>query len=200
MTVNVGETMCKYFMEDGRFVIHEGLVIEQDGQRYVNFGSVKSLERFPRYRDIGRVWKDGETLWVTERDDELAKRLFTEHWVKHIEELQKQIDEASEYIKIVRGKGFKSMSRCFGNVNDYESAVDEDLDNPTEEYNRQLKDKWSDEFKSPEQYVRHKLKMLRNEMFIWPSVEEVQHLKSLKTRVSIDNAVHSIIDRYWGDK
>lgn len=54
-----------------------------------------------------------------------------------------------------------------------------------------------EEFKNPKQYVKAKLKMLRNDMFIKPTEEEIEYLYSLKTDVAIDNAVHSIIDRHW---
>ena len=65
------------------------------------------------------------------------------------------------------------------------------------ERRRQLNQNYIDEFVNPKQYIKAKLKMLRNEMFIKPTEEEVEHLYSLKTSVAIDNAVHSIIDRHW---
>lgn len=52
-------------------------------------------------------------------------------------------------------------------------------------------------FMSPKQYVKAKLKMLRNEMYIEPSGSEVAHLFELKSEIEIDQAVHSIIDRRW---
>jgi hypothetical protein len=64
----------------------------------------------------------------------------------------------------------------------------------TDEYNES---QWFDEFKSPKQYVEAKIKMLMHDMYIRPTEEEVKHLMSLKTPTAIDNAVHSIIDRYW---
>ena len=71
----------------------------------------------------------------------------------------------------------------------------------TQEFNhdseRQIKVKWLVEFKNPRQYVKEKLKMLRNEMYIRPTVEEIDHLYSLKTEGDIDRAVKTIIDRHW---
>lgn len=52
-------------------------------------------------------------------------------------------------------------------------------------------------FKNPKDYVKRKLRMLRDDMWIEPSKEEIDHLYSLKTRGDIDRAVHSLIDRYW---
>ena len=61
-----------------------------------------------------------------------------------------------------------------------------------EEKRRQLQQNYFCEFKNPKQYIKAKLKMLQNEMYIKPTEEEVEHLYSLKTDVAIDNAVHSI--------
>lgn len=65
------------------------------------------------------------------------------------------------------------------------------------ESRRQDRQSYFDEFRNPTQYIKAKLKMLRNEMYIEPTQGEIDHLYSLKTDVAIDNAVHSIIDRYW---
>ena len=54
-------------------------------------------------------------------------------------------------------------------------------------------------FVNPEQYVGMKLDMLRKDMKIKPSKEEVEHLYSLKTEGDIDRAVCSIIGRHWAD-
>ena len=54
-------------------------------------------------------------------------------------------------------------------------------------------------FRTPKQYVREKLKMLRTDMEIKPTKEEIAHLKELKTQGDIDRAVHDIIKRAWSD-
>ena len=53
------------------------------------------------------------------------------------------------------------------------------------------------DFKNPKQYVKEKLRILRDDMCIHPTVLEVDHLKSLKTEGDIDRAVHTIIERHW---
>ena len=55
------------------------------------------------------------------------------------------------------------------------------------------------EFISADRYVMAKLKMLRYEMLIEPTHEEITHLYELKTETAIDNAVHSIIARHWDE-
>lgn len=76
----------------------------------------------------------------------------------------------------------------------------DDYIDPYMESLRQSQEAYDPSFVSPEQYIKAKLKMLRKEMYIEPTGKEVAHLQSLKTRQAIDNAVHSIIDRHWGDE
>ena len=66
-------------------------------------------------------------------------------------------------------------------------------------YEKIEKECWYDKFENPEQYVEAKLRMLRRDMYIKPTPEEIAHLYSLKTPCEINNAVHSIIDRHWKD-
>ena len=56
---------------------------------------------------------------------------------------------------------------------------------------------WMPTFTNPTQYVEVKLEMLRGDMYINPTKEEIEHLYTLTSRCDIDNAVHSIIDRHW---
>lgn len=203
MVIKAGDLLYKYTLHLNGLVLQVGAVEDCGKKKYIHFDIDTEPEGFPGYKNINRVWKDGKTLWLYERDDELAKRLFTEFGVDHIAALQKEIDETGEMITKIRRGEVKTMSRCFGDFNAYcdeeKVAVEQDETvNPTEEFERSRKDSWKDDFKNPTQYVAHKLKMLRNEMYIHPSVEEIMHLRSLKTQTAIDNAVHSIIDRHWG--
>ena len=52
-------------------------------------------------------------------------------------------------------------------------------------------------FKTPEQYTKAKLKILDRDFYIKPTEEELTHLKTLRTQISIDNAVLSIINHHW---
>ena len=106
------------------------------------------------------------------------------------------------------------MSKCFGDFSGFgkqkskrvfatektvtETKVDPEtaLGMDCDEQNRAA---WDFDFKSPEQYVKGKLKMLRKEMYIQPTDAEVAHLNELKTMGDIDRAVHSIIERHWSD-
>ena len=52
-------------------------------------------------------------------------------------------------------------------------------------------------FKTPEQYVKAKLRILKRDFYIEATQEEITHLKTLTTQTSIDNAILSIINRRW---
>lgn len=59
------------------------------------------------------------------------------------------------------------------------------------------KQAWFPDFKTPKQYVKAKLKMLRDDMYIVPTKAEIDHLYSLTDQHDIDRAVASVIDRHW---
>ena len=69
----------------------------------------------------------------------------------------------------------------------------------TETASKKLKheDVWYGDTTSISSYIRSKVKMLKNEMLIDPTEDEIRHLLELRTHVAIDNAVHSIIERHW---
>ena len=58
-------------------------------------------------------------------------------------------------------------------------------------------DIWYGDTSSIDNYIKSKIKMLRKDMCIRPTQKEIDNLYNLKNTVAIDNAVHSIIDRYW---
>lgn len=53
-------------------------------------------------------------------------------------------------------------------------------------------------FKNPEQYLKEKLKILSRDFKITPTETELEHLRTLTTQISIDNAILSVIARHWG--
>lgn len=55
----------------------------------------------------------------------------------------------------------------------------------------------SPQFKTPEKYVKSKLKILSRDFCIQATEEEKAHLNTLTTQIAIDNAILSIINRRW---
>ena len=56
----------------------------------------------------------------------------------------------------------------------------------------------SPQFTTPEKYLKAKLKILNRDFKIEPTETELEHLKTLTTEISIDNAILSVIAHHWG--
>ena len=57
----------------------------------VNFRDGTTAVRCPRAEDIGVIRTVGHSLWMLERDDDLARRKFIAFEEKKIEELEKHL-------------------------------------------------------------------------------------------------------------
>ena len=173
----------------------EGILVNRAGKKWVAFGS-KTVpdEKFPGYRNIERVWNGGEILWLEERDDALAKKLFTEYHVGLIKDLQKQIDAVGDKIAMIRkckvayGSSRGGRSKCFGDI-----VVDD-----TPEYERVSREHWDvSEIADVKQYAECKVVMLKKEMFIELSDADVRHILGLSSHTAVDAAVRGMINKYW---
>ena len=195
-SIALGQVLCKYYFKDNEMRVAEGILESRGNKKWVIFGCDEVPdERFPGYRNIERVWANGEVLWLAERDDDLAKRLFTRYYVEIIKDLQKQIDDAGDQIEMIRKARVRSAdtrSKCFEEFGIYD--------------NKQKKPNWvrtssdnydTSEFVDAEQYVERKIIMLKEEMCINLSAADEIHMKSLKTRDTIDACVRSMINKYW---
>ena len=52
-------------------------------------------------------------------------------------------------------------------------------------------------FRTPKKYIEQKLKILRRDFRIEPTETELEHLNTLTTQITIDNAILSIISHHW---
>ena len=52
-------------------------------------------------------------------------------------------------------------------------------------------------FRTPRQYAKAKIEILKNDFYVNPTKEEEAHVYTLQTRIAIDNACQSIMDRHW---
>ena len=59
------------------------------------------------------------------------------------------------------------------------------------------KESHSPKYTTPEKYVEAWIKILKRDFRITPTPAEMAHLKTLKAKVPIDNAILSIMDRHW---
>lgn len=73
---------------------------------------------------------------------------------------------------------------------------DEERTGYTFEKNRSRTGSWDNDYVNSDQYAKSQLKMLRKELWIEPSKDEVARLMRLKGREAIDSFVQEIIERY----
>lgn len=55
----------------------------------------------------------------------------------------------------------------------------------------------SPQFTNPAQYLQAKLKILSRDFKVTPTATELEHLRTLTTQISIDNAILSVINHHW---
>jgi hypothetical protein len=195
-SIEDGQMLYKYYIEDDQLKVIEGVFINRAGRKYIAFDSRDvPNEGFPGYKNIGRVWANGKVLYLPGRDDELAKKLYTEHYVGVIKDLQMQIDDMGDRIAMIRKTKLNArstrLSKCFGEV-ETKTVVS------GEEWRRQSQEPWDcSEFVNAEQYAERKIMMLKQEMFIDLSPADELHLRGLTSRGAIDACVRAMINKYW---
>lgn len=202
MSIEVGDYICRYTLCEGDIKVDEAEVFECGPRKYVQFNEREAPVKVPRAADLGRVWRDGKTVWLSVRDDEKARDVFVDYGVRRIRALRAEIDDVDDMVAFIRCYEFKGRSKCFGVV-----GLSDGADRPKKaktkssvaaEGDRRYKTSWdTSEFVDCKQYVDLKLEMLRKEMYIHVSDDEVSHLKTLGSQSAIDAAVRSIIDRHW---
>lgn len=201
MVIGDREFVYKYTLQEGEVAVLEGEVSECAGRKYVQFEGRGAPVKCPLGRDFNRVWADGKTLWMTDRMDEEARKIFVAYGVGRVLELRRDIDELENMIAFVKEYEFKGSSRCFV---DGATAVDglkkkpKNCSKGREESNRRYKSAWdTSEFIDINSYVDRKIEMLQKEMFIHVSDDEMNHLRGLDNQSAVDAAVRTIIDRHW---
>lgn len=98
-----GEKLYHYSIRFGKFTVKEGVVKEPEkywGYPHVDFQGERRLA--PRRDKIGVLRQGGPSLWLFERDDELAKKIFIEYEEKCIKKLQQDIDKRRELIEVIK--------------------------------------------------------------------------------------------------
>lgn len=108
MYIEAGTTLYRYSIRYNRFSVCKGVVNEVAGRRKVVFaaddvGKAKSV-RCPREEDIGIIRNVGPSLWLYERDDELAKQIFIDHEMYQINGLTSLIERKKKTVEMLRGK------------------------------------------------------------------------------------------------
>ena len=101
--LNIGDEVFKYTLRRGELRVHKGVVYMDGGYESVKFGWREySGGLCPREHELGIIMTDGPNLWLTDRDDELAARIFLEYEEQKLIELKKQVEVKKELISMLK--------------------------------------------------------------------------------------------------
>lgn len=108
-----GEKIYHYSIRYGVFTVKEGIIRRHNPNMsyhypYVEFKYGRLM--IPKMDEVGMVRSGGPSLWLFERNDELAKKLFIEYEEGYIENLQKDIDKRKELIGVIK-EGIKENGK-----------------------------------------------------------------------------------------
>ena len=106
MKLEIGTPLYLYTARNGKFNVHEGVVTE-NRRRYwspliVKFEKRSGVEFVPKEDDIGHILTSGPKLWLTERDDVLARKLLLEYEEGKLAELERVMAKKKELIAVLR--------------------------------------------------------------------------------------------------
>lgn len=96
-----GKVLYRYTVCKGKFFCHEGVVNDSGFRPLVNFRDGSQTVRCPRDGDIDTIRRVGHSLWMTERNDKLARQMFIEYEQQKINELNRQIDQKMNIIAML---------------------------------------------------------------------------------------------------
>ena len=102
MIIKFGDKIYKYTVRNGKLFIHEGVVTEYRGRKFVYFEDSSPRTRCPKDEEIGMIRSNGPSLWLLEKNDELARRLFIEFEEKGLSELKKLIERKNELLNMLK--------------------------------------------------------------------------------------------------
>lgn len=102
--INVGMTLYRYTVKNGKLFVREGTVNSFGLRTCVNFKDGSSPVRAPRPEDIGIIRPIGHGLWFIERDDAKARRMFIEFEERRIEELEELIRKKRRVVDVLKSE------------------------------------------------------------------------------------------------
>lgn len=108
-----GTTLYLYTIRTGKFTVHKGVVIEgkygpgRPGWRKVSFSTKQAKEFCPKIEEIGNIQTGGPRLWLIERDDNKAARMFIDYEERKLFELEKHVAKKRALIKTLESVGME---------------------------------------------------------------------------------------------
>lgn len=106
MKLEAGMPLYLYTARNGKFNVWEG-VITENRRRYwtrlvVKFKKRSGVEFLPKEDEIGCIVTAGPKVWLTERDDALARKLLLEYEEEKLKELERAMTKKKELIAVLR--------------------------------------------------------------------------------------------------
>ena len=106
-SLNEGDRVYRYIANGICFKVNEGSIRKLCSREYIVDGTDGEwYGRLPYKYKAGTVTL-GMTIWMTERDDELAKNIFIEHERKTLLKLEKAIKNTKKRIDFLEGLSLK---------------------------------------------------------------------------------------------
>lgn len=104
MAFEVGDTLVLYVARNNTLHIHEGVVSfnKHYYRNFVIFTDGRAHERVPNRDRIGKIQGGGPRLWLTERNDNLARKMFLDYETNKLEALERQVKRKKQLIEVLR--------------------------------------------------------------------------------------------------
>lgn len=106
-----GTTLYLYSIRTGEMKVHKGTVINGTGvyQRYprIRFDTRQGKGWCPMRKEVGVIQTGGPSLWLTERDDAKAAKMFIDYELSKLAEMEKQVVKKRRLIKMLESVGME---------------------------------------------------------------------------------------------
>jgi hypothetical protein len=97
--IKLNTILYRYTVHNGKLIVREGIVSNYGLRTCVHFTDGSTAVRTPRPEDIGVMKPVGHSIWLTERDDEKARRMFIEFEERRIVELEETLRKKREVVE-----------------------------------------------------------------------------------------------------
>ena len=109
MRPEIGTTLYYYTIRKGDFTVHKGAVVtdRRGWYRKVAFETRSDKLVCPDIYEIGVIQTGGPSIWMFERDDDKAKKMFLEYELGKLALLEDQLAKKKALIKTLESVGME---------------------------------------------------------------------------------------------
>ena len=104
MDIKLNTILYRYTVHNGKLIVREGIVSNYGIRTCVHFTDGSAAVRTPRPEDIGVMKPIGHSIWLAERDDEKARRMFIEFEERRIVELEETLRKKREVVRMLKSQ------------------------------------------------------------------------------------------------